>query len=72
MHGRADTIWIGGLGIVFFTIAVLPIFGVVMDWVFALKASGHLLMTSASPYWYPFKMVEIIIYAGMTGHWLSY
>lgn len=34
------TQWIGGLGIVFFTIAVLPIFGVGGIQVFAAEASG--------------------------------
>lgn len=37
---RAMTQWIGGLGIVFFTIAVLPIFGVGGIQVFAAEASG--------------------------------
>ncbi|MDR0938793.1 MAG: TrkH family potassium uptake protein [Mediterranea sp.] len=37
---RAMTQWIGGLGIVFFTIAVLPIFGVGGLQVFAAEASG--------------------------------
>ncbi|MDR0892725.1 MAG: TrkH family potassium uptake protein [Mediterranea sp.] len=37
---RAMTQWIGGLGIVFFTIAVLPIFGVSGLQVFAAEASG--------------------------------
>ena len=43
-HGRLFwrpmTQWIGGLGIVFFTIAVLPIFGVGGIQVFAAEASG--------------------------------
>ena len=37
---RAMTQWIGGLGIVFFTIAVLPIFGMGGIQVFAAEASG--------------------------------
>ncbi len=37
---RSMTQWIGGLGIVFFTIAVLPIFGVGGIQVFAAEASG--------------------------------
>lgn len=37
---RSMTQWIGGLGIVFFTIAVLPIFGVSGVQVFAAEASG--------------------------------
>lgn len=37
---RAMTQWIGGLGIVFFTIAVLPIFGMGGVQVFAAEASG--------------------------------
>lgn len=37
---RAFTQWIGGLGIVFFTIAVLPIFGIGGIQVFAAEASG--------------------------------
>ena len=37
---RAMTQWIGGLGIVFFTIAVLPIFGVSGIQVFAAEATG--------------------------------
>lgn len=37
---RAMTEWIGGLGIVFFTIAVLPVFGVGGLQVFAAEASG--------------------------------
>ena len=37
---RALTQWIGGLGIVFFTIAVLPIFGMGGIQVFAAEASG--------------------------------
>ena len=37
---RAMTQWIGGLGIVFFTIAVLPIFGIGGIQVFAAEASG--------------------------------
>lgn len=37
---RSMTQWIGGLGIVFFTIAVLPIFGVGGLQVFAAEASG--------------------------------
>ena len=37
---RSMTQWIGGLGIVFFTIAVLPIFGVGGVQVFAAEASG--------------------------------
>ena len=37
---RGMTQWIGGLGIVFFTIAVLPIFGVGGIQVFAAEASG--------------------------------
>ena len=37
---RAITQWIGGLGIVFFTIAVLPIFGMGGIQVFAAEASG--------------------------------
>lgn len=37
---RAMTQWIGGLGIVFFTIAILPIFGVGGIQVFAAEASG--------------------------------
>ena len=37
---RSMTLWIGGLGIVFFTIAVLPIFGVGGVQVFAAEASG--------------------------------
>ena len=34
------TQWIGGLGIVFFTIAVLPIFGVGSVQLFAAEATG--------------------------------
>ena len=45
---RAMTQWIGGLGIVFFTIAVLPIFGVGGIQVFAAEASD-LLMTKCIP-----------------------
>ena len=37
---RSMTQWIGGLGIVFFTIAVLPIFGVSGVQLFAAEASG--------------------------------
>lgn len=37
---RSMTQWIGGLGIVFFTIAVLPIFGVAGVQLFAAEASG--------------------------------
>ncbi len=37
---RSMTQWIGGLGIVFFTIAVLPIFGVAGIQIFAAEASG--------------------------------
>lgn len=37
---RSMTQWIGGLGIVFFTIAILPIFGVGGLQVFAAEASG--------------------------------
>ncbi len=37
---RSMTQWIGGLGIVFFTIAVLPIFGVGGIQVFAAEATG--------------------------------
>ena len=64
---RALTQWIGGLGIVFFTIAVLPIFGVGGIQVFAAEASGpthdkvhpHIGIT-AKWIWG--------IYAGMTGN----
>lgn len=37
---RSMTQWIGGLGIVFFTIAVLPIFGVGGVQLFAAEATG--------------------------------
>ncbi|WP_294629174.1 TrkH family potassium uptake protein [uncultured Bacteroides sp.] len=37
---RSLTQWVGGLGIIFFTIAVLPIFGVSGVQVFAAEASG--------------------------------
>jgi Trk-type K+ transport systems, membrane components len=37
---RSITQWIGGLGIVFFTIAILPIFGVGSVQLFAAEASG--------------------------------
>ena len=37
---RSMTQWIGGLGIVFFTIAVLPIFGVGSVQLFAAEATG--------------------------------
>ena len=63
---RAMTQWIGGLGIVFFTIAVLPIFGMGGIQVFAAEACGPTLDKvhpriggSAKWIWG--------IYAGMTG-----
>lgn len=63
---RAMTQWIGGLGIVFFTIAVLPIFGVGGIQVFAAEASGPThdkvhprIGVTAKWIW--------SIYAGMTG-----
>ncbi|EJW99628.1 potassium uptake protein, TrkH family [gut metagenome] len=37
---RSTTQWIGGLGIIMFTIAILPIFGVSGSQVFAAEASG--------------------------------
>ena len=58
---RAMTQWIGGLGIVFFTIAVLPIFGMGGIQVFAAEASGptHDKVHTAKWIWG--------IYPGMTG-----
>jgi trk system potassium uptake protein TrkH len=63
---RSMTQWIGGLGIVFFTIAVLPIFGVSGLQVFAAEASGMAhdkvhprIGITAKWIW--------SIYAGMTG-----
>ncbi len=63
---RSMTQWIGGLGIVFFTIAVLPIFGVGGIQVFAAEASGMAhdkvhprIGITAKWIW--------SIYAGMTG-----
>ncbi|WP_420186503.1 TrkH family potassium uptake protein [Bacteroides pyogenes] len=63
---RATTQWIGGLGIVFFTIAVLPIFGAGSIQVFAAEASGPThdkvhprIGVTAKWIW--------SIYAGMTG-----
>lgn len=62
---RAMTQWIGGLGIVFFTIAVLPIFGMGGIQVFAAEASG--------PTHDKYIPVLVLppngfgIYAGMTG-----
>ncbi len=63
---RSMTQWIGGLGIVFFTIAVLPIFGVGGIQVFAAEASGMAhdkvhprIGVTAKWIW--------SIYAGMTG-----
>lgn len=37
---RSFSQWIGGLGIVFFTIAVLPIFGVGNQVLFSAEATG--------------------------------
>ena len=56
---RAMTQWIGGLGIVFFTIAVLPIFGMGGIQVFAAEASG--------PTHDKVHPRIGVIYAGMTG-----
>ena len=60
---RAMTQWIGGLGIVFFTIAVLPIFGMGGIQVFAAEASGP-THDKVHP-----RIAKWIwgIYAGMTG-----
>jgi trk system potassium uptake protein TrkH len=47
---RSMTQWIGGLGIVFFTIAVLPIFGVGSVQLFAAEATGP-THDKVSAYW---------------------
>ena len=60
---RAMTQWIGGLGIVFFTIAVLPIFGMGGIQVFAAEASGP-THDKVHP---RIGVTAKGIYAGMTG-----
>ena len=64
---RAMTQWIGGLGIVFFTIAVLPIFGVGGIQVFAAEASGPTHDKVHPRIWYHCQMDLGYLCSGITG-----